>query len=452
MAKDSNFIANGKLSSVMLKLAIPAILGSIIAQVNFLIDSFFLGRYLDPELSTICLAATAIALPILLIYMSVINLFAIGGSILGARVYGTGDLKKANEVSMNALAFGLITVLAMTVFFAIFMDQILIGLGATTPELLKYAKDYADIINIYSFTMFLTMYFAMFNRAEGRATVVLITIFIQIVINVVLNYYFIVPLAMGTKGAALGTVISQGVQAIIYIIYTLMVNPVFKLKLKRITFNFTDLKEMTILGLPSTIAFGLTLVASVVLQVQANLFGGTELKAAVGIIIKIVIMFLMLTQAASSGVQPIFAYSYGAKAKKRFTDALKLYIKASIIVSVLVMLFLIINPDSLGRLFTINPEILSYTRIGTYALALMLLIMPLSFVYQVMFQSVDQGKAAINIVLIRQLYPFILAVAVLPTMIGEISPLVALQIGVMVGSIIVLIMYKTKLTKTIEKF
>ncbi len=452
MSKSDNFIATGKISNVMLKLAIPAILGSIIAQINFLIDSFFLGRFLDPNLSIICLAATAIALPILLIYMSVVNLFAIGGSILGARVFGTGDLKKANEVAMNSLTFGLITVLIMTVGFGLFLKPILIALGATTPELLKYSMDYATIINNYSFVILLTMYFAMFLRAEGRATIVLVTIFIQIVVNVILNYIFIVPMGLATTGAALGTVISQAVQVILYIIYSLREKLVFKLDYHRITFNFSQLKEITILGLPSTIAFLLTLVASIVLQVQANQFGETELKAAVGIIIKIVIMFLMLTQAASSGVQPIFAYSFGSKDKKRFELAKNLYIKASVIVSVVVMIFLIIFPNSLGNLFTVDPEILSYTKLGTYALAIMLSVMPVSFVFQVLFQAMDEGKKAINIVLLRQLYPFLLMVIILPLIIGEFSPLVALQIGVTIGSILVIIFYRKDLINKIQKF
>ncbi len=452
MSQNKNFIANGKVSTIMLKLAIPAILGSIIAQVNFLIDSFFLGRYLEPELSKICLAATAIALPILLIYMSIVNLYAIGGSILGARIYGAGDLKKANEVSMNSLTFGLITILIATIIFSILLEPIMVLLGATTPELLNYAMDYASIINTYSFVILITMYFAMFLRAEGRATIVLVSIFIQIAVNVVLNYIFIVPMGMATKGAALGTVISQIIQIIVYIGYALRVKLVFKLDVKRITFNLQELKEIAILGLPSTIAFLLTLFASVVLQIQANELGATELKAAVGIIIKIVIMFLMLTQAASSGVQPIFAYSFGAKDKTRFESAKKLYIKSSVIISILVTIVLLINPNSLGKLFTLDPVILSYTQIGTYALAIMVTLMPLSFVYQVLFQALNQGKTAIKIVLIRQLFPFIIMLLILPMFVNEIAPLIALQLGVVIGSLIIILFFKQKLTNTINQF
>ncbi len=446
-----DFISDGKLSKVMLTLAIPSILGSIIAQVNLLIDSFFLGRFLEPDLAVTCLAATAIALPLLLIYLSVINMFAIGGSIYGAQALGTGDENRAKQIAGNSFAFGLIIVLVLTVLFQLFMGPFVEFLGANTPELMHYTKRYTTIINLFSFTIFIMTYFVMFLRAEGRATIVLVGIAIQIAVNVVLNYIFIVPMGLDTAGAALGTVVSQMVQVVIFVIYAYKNNCIFKPNLKIVNFSKDDFKQIVNYGFPSTLAFLLTLVASVVLQVQANNLGDTELKAAVGIAIKIVVMFLMLTQAAASGVQPVFAYSFGAKKRDRFNEAFKLYIKSSVVVSVVVSLILIINPSIISSLFTTDEGMLELINLATRFLGAMILVMPISFVIQILFQSMGYGKTAVIIVLTRQLFPFIIIALLIPMFVGANGVLISLQISVIVGSIIIVSIFTKKLRDAINK-
>ncbi len=450
-ASKKDFIATGKLSKVMLTLAIPSILGSIIGQINLLIDSFFLGRFLDADLAVTCLAATAIALPLLLIYLSVINMFAIGGSIYGAQALGTGDERRAKQIASNAFVFGLIIVLALTVLFQIFMGPFVEFLGANTPELVHYTRRYTTIINLCSFTIFIMTYYVMFLRAEGRATIVLVTIAIQIAVNVVLNYIFIVPMGLDTAGAALGTVLSQFVQVIIFVIYVKKNNCIFKPNFKLVNFSKDDFKQIVNFGFPSTLAFLLTLFASVVLQVQANNLGDTELKAAVGIAIKIVVMFLMLTQAAASGVQPIFAYAFGAKQRERFSQAFKLYVKASLVVSIVVAALLIINPSIISNLFTKDTEMLELINFATRFLGIMIILMPMSFVIQILFQSMGRAKSAVTIVLTRQLFPFIIIALALPQFIGANAVLISLQISVLIGSVIILAFFTTKLRSAISE-
>lgn len=445
------FIDSGKLSKVMFALAIPSILGSVIAQINLLIDSFFLGRFLDNELAITCLAATAIALPLLLIYISVVNMFAIGGSIYGAQILGTGDEKRAKQIGSNAFVFGLIIVLFLTVFFQLFMDHIVIFLGANTPELIYYTKRYTTVLNMCSFTIYIVTYYVMFLRAEGRATIVLITIAIQIAVNVVLNYIFIVPMQMDTAGAALGTVTSQFVQVIAFLIYVKRNECIFHPKFSLVNFAKEDFKKIISLGFPSTLAFLLTLFASVVLQVQANHLGSTELKAAVGIAIKIVVMFLMLTQAAASGVQPIFAYAFGAKNRLRFQEAFKLYVRSSLLVSIFVGIILVLNPNLISVLFTKNESMLVLINLATKYLGIMIFLMPMSFVIQILFQSIGQGKQAVIIVLTRQLFPFIIVSILLPQIFGSKSILISLQISVLIGSLIIISLFTNKLRKEIKK-
>ncbi len=453
MSKDlkKDFIASGKLPKVMLTLAIPSILGSIIGQVNLLIDSFFLGRFLDPELAVICLAATAIALPLLLIYLSIINMFAIGGSIYGAQALGTGDETRAKQIGSNAFAFGLIIVLIFTVVFQIFMGPFVEFLGANTPELVHYTRRYTTIINLCAFTIFIMTYYVMFLRAEGRATIVLATIALQIAVNIALNYIFIVPMGLDTAGAALGTVVSQFVQVIAFVIYVKKNDCIFNPSLKLVNFSKEDFKQIVNFGFPSTLAFMLTLFASVVLQVQADNLGDTELKAAVGIAIKIVVMFLMLTQAAASGVQPIFAYAFGAKQRKRFGDAFKLYVKASLVVSIVISAILLLNPSIISGLFTKDASMLELINYATRFLGIMILLMPMSFVIQILFQSMGEGKRAVQIVLTRQFIPFIIVALILPKFIGADAVLISLQISVLIGSVIILSFYTNKLRKAIHK-
>lgn len=450
MNNSENFIANGNLSSVLKKLVVPSILGSIIAQINIMIDSFFLGKFLEGSFATQALAATAIALPIVLFIMAIGNLFSVGGSIYAAQKAGAGEREKAKQICFNSGAVGTIFLVILSVIALIFLKPLLVGLGANNDQIYDLTYRYSSLLIVTSPVILWSMMYAMFLRAEGEANLVMKSISVQILFNFILNYVFIVLFNLDTTGAALGTIISQFIQLIYYTVKAHKKNTFYRFGYWKVKFNGQLIKNILVLGLPATIAFLMTLFVSVVLQIQASAYNDPQLLAAVGIVVKLVVMAIMLIQAAGSGVQPVFAYSYGAKDKNRFIEAKKIYNRNAMKISVIVSLILLIFPNIVSTVFTNDNDLEQMINVGVRATGLMILAMPLSFSIQILFQSMGEGRTAIRIVLIRQLLVFLPLCLIFPILFGSKGILASLQISVLLGSILTIILYSNKLQHMIN--
>ncbi|MFV0288072.1 MAG: MATE family efflux transporter [Mycoplasmatales bacterium] len=432
-------------------LVIPALLGSVVAQINFILDTFFLSR-VTYENVDILLAAVAAAFPLSLIIMAFANLFGIGGSIYGAKVLGQGDKVKARSVFSGTLVWGLIANVGLIIVLLIILQPLLSMLGATDPDTLKYAVDYAMPMIVGSFTVILTLIFVMFSRSEGKAMLVLITIVMQTLFNIILNYLFIIPMHMGTFGASLATVISQGSQFLVIGIFLFSKKSEFQFYARfKEKFNTKDLKEVLSLGVPATLGMVLLIVTSIILQIQAAAYNDISLVGAIGVLIKFFTMFTMLIQAAASGIQPVFAYAYGANNKQRFMVVYRAYFRVSLIVSGIVGILLIMFPQVFSIFLALTSTTAQYVNVGTIGLGIMLVFMAASFLLQVLYQSIGEAKKSMVIVLIRQLFVFLILTIIFNKLFGAIGIIISQQIAISLGAILTLIIYYPPLKATIQQ-
>lgn len=452
--KVKNLIEKAPISKTIAVLVIPALLGSIVAQINFILDSFFLSRvtYAGPHGTTILLAAVAAAFPISLLITAFANLFGIGGSLFGAKALGENNKKKARSIFSGTVIAGLVLDIILIIILLLFINPLLTTLGAKDPTTLMYARQYAAVAIIGSPTIILTFIFVMFSRSEGKATLVLISIILQTVLNIVLNYIFIMPLEMGAFGASLATVISQFAQFLITGYWLFSKKSEFQFTIRfREYFAKTDLWQVIKLGFPATLTIGLLTVSSAILQFQAGMYSNPELVAAIGVLIKFFTVFTMLIQAAASGIQSVFAFSYGSKNKDRFISVTTAYLKVSTITSVIVGVVLLIFPNIFANFLALTGNAAEYVKIGTYGIGIMLLFMSSSFLIQVLFQSLDRAESSMMIVLIRQLLVFLVLTIVFNRAFGINGLLVSQQIGIALGSILTILIYYKPLKNTINQ-
>lgn len=450
---DTNYIiAQAPVSKTIALLVIPALLGSIVGQINFILDTFFLSRVTYGSIE-IFLAAVAAAFPLSLVLLAVANLFAIGGSIYGARALGAKNSIKARSIFSGTVYWGLVFNIVLIVFLLLSLNSTLTLLGAKDAQTLKYATDYALPMVVGSFTVILTFIFTMFIRSEGKAMLVLLAIAFQTVLNIILNYIFIIPLEMGPFGASLATVLSQGSQFLIMGVYLFSKRSEFQFyKNFKKSFSFKyDLVEVFKLGFPATLGIGLIVISSFILQYQVGRYEDVYLIAAIGVLIKFFTMFTMLTQAAASGIQPVFAYSYGAKNINRFKEVSKSYFKVSLFIGIIVGVFLIIRPAVFSNFLALDGDIAKYTNIGTIGIGVMLIFMPTSFLLQVLYQSINEPNTSMIIVLIRQIVVFLILTIIMNVLFGKTGILLAQQVSITIGSVLTIAIYYKKYTTLVHK-
>lgn len=446
MNKGKYLIEKAPINKTIMLLVIPAILGSLVAQFNFIIDTFFLSR-LDTG-SIEATAATGVVFPIVLLIMAFANMFAIGGSIYGAQIFGTGDEHKTRSVFSGVVRLAVISNIILIIILAIFLVPILNLIGASS-ETLNLSYNYAIVVILGSPTTVLSFLFVMFTRSEGNANIGLISIVIQTLINVVLNFVFIFIFGWSTFGAAFATVISQGVQTLIcgYSLFIGQSN--FKYIKGTIDFTKEDRKKVVELGFPATVVMLYMTLTSALMSFEASKYESDVLIAVIGVLVKFFTMINMLIQAAVSGIQPVFSYCFGSGNKQRFLETKKAFTKYLIIACAGLGLLLILVPTITFKILPVEGGE-EYMAFGTMFVGIMMLFLPMSYMYQILFQSVSQGKRALQIVTIRQFIVFLVINPILLFSFGIQGILISQQTSVIVGSIIVIIIYKKRLNDALN--
>lgn len=446
---DNYLISKERMSKTIALLVIPAILGSAVAQLNMIVDSFFLSRIADDAVAVASVAATGIAFPIILIIMSFANLFAIGGSIYGAQTLGENNKDKARDIFSGTMRYALIFNIILIVILLIFLNPLLYMLGATDASI-GLSHQYAFWAIVGSPSIILTFVVVMFARSEGKAMLVFSAILIQTIANFILNYILIFPLDMGTAGASIATVISQALQFIIVGKYLFTKKSQYQYKVGKINYGISDLKTVFTLGFPATIGFIYITATSLMLTVETSFYANDNLNAALGVLVKFFTMFTMIVQAAVSGIQPVFSFAFGAKDKERFDDARNTFRRYLLIASTIIGIILIIFPAIFTYIFTLPAEANEFVTTGTRILGIMILTMPLSFLIQTLFQSINNAKVSLVIVSVRQFICFIIINPLLVFAFGIQGLIISYQIAITVGAVITIIQYRKKLENAVE--
>lgn len=447
--EDNYLISKERISKTIALLVIPAILGSAVAQLNMIVDSFFLSRIADDAVAVASVAATGIAFPIILIIMSFANLFAIGGSIYGAQTLGENNKDKARDIFSGTMRYALIFNFILIILLLIFLNPLLYMLGATDASI-GLSHQYAFWAIVGSPSIILTFIVVMFARSEGKAMLVFSAILIQTIANFILNYILIFPFDMGTAGASIATVISQTLQFIIVGKYLFTAKSQYQYKVGKINYSINDLKTVFTLGFPATIGFIYITVTSLMLTVETSFYANDNLNAALGVLVKFFTMFTMIVQAAVSGIQPVFSFAFGAKDKERFDDARNTFRRYLLIASSIIGIILIIFPAIFTYIFTLPAEANVFVTTGTRILGIMILTMPLSFLIQTLFQSINNAKISLVIVSVRQFVCFIIINPLLVFVFGIDGLIISYQIAITVGAVITIIQYRKKLENAVE--
>ena len=142
--KDSiSSFAQGSVSKAVLKNALPAIVAMIMVLIYNLADTFFIGQTHNDYM----VAAVSLATPVFLIFMALGTLFGMGGTSVISRALGEERQEYAKKVcSFCMWACVAVGIVCMLIFW-IFMDQILVWLGASA-DTVEYTRTYLNIVSV----------------------------------------------------------------------------------------------------------------------------------------------------------------------------------------------------------------------------------------------------------------------------------------------------------------
>jgi len=410
-----NPLGEEKVSKLLLKFSVPAIVGMMVNALYNVVDRIYIGNSVD--LGSNGIAGITIGFPITIIFMSLGMLFGVGGATLFSMKLG----EKKNEEAENVLGNSLVSLIAagtvVMILSQIYLEPLLKFFGAS-ETVLPYSMEYMRIILYGAVFQIIGMGMNNFIRADGNPKIAMITMFFGAGTNIVLDPIFIYVFKMGMSGAALATVISQFLSASWVILYFVGKKSRNKLKVKYMKLKSSVILKIVSLGLPGCLMQLANSVLNAALNKSLIVYGGDIAISGMGIINSIQTILIMPIIGLNQGVQPIISFNYGAKKYDRVKTAANLAIKVATIIVVIGFLIIRLFPRQMISMFNREPELIDF---GSYALKAWFLCMPVigfQIIASNFFQAIGKYKSAMFLTLTRQVILLIPAILIFPRFFG----------------------------------
>lgn len=265
MEKD---LTKGNPLGLILRFAIPMFIGNCFQQLYNMVDTVIVGRFVGDR----ALAAVGSVGTIFFLVVGAFNGMAIGFTILTSQRFGAGDADGTRRSVANGILLSACTALVMSLISLSLMRPLLAAMH-TPAEILGDAYAYISVIcGGLACTLFYNL-MASFLRAVGNSRVPLYFLIFSSCLNVVLDLTFILCFHMGTRGAALATVLSQGVSALLCIIYIYEKVPVLRPGASMFRPDPAFSREQLRSALPMALIYAITASGTIIMQSAVNLFG-----------------------------------------------------------------------------------------------------------------------------------------------------------------------------------
>ncbi|MBU5307229.1 MATE family efflux transporter [Clostridioides mangenotii] len=411
-SKGSN-LGEEKISRLLFKLATPAIIAQLVNVLYNIVDRIFIGRM---ENGGIAMAGVGVSFPIILIISAFSALVGMGGGPLAAIKMGEKDNDGAEKIISNSFSILIIVSVILMLVFQINKENLLWLFGASESTI-AYASDYLGIYLWGTLFVLVSMGMNPFINTQGFATTGMITVVIGAIINIILDPIFIFGLGMGVKGAALATIIAQGVSALWVLLFLFGKKSIIKIRTKYLRPNKTVVIGVLALGVSPFIMQATESLVLVSLNSRLQLYGGDLAVGAMTIMSSIMQIVMLPIVGLMQGAQPIMSYNYGAKNFDRVKSTFKLSILLCFSFAFIMWLTLMLFPEVYVSIFNNDKELLSMTSwsMRIYFAGIMTIGVQISC--QQTFLALGKSKISFLLAILRKIVLLVPLIFILPLLI-----------------------------------
>ena len=436
-----------KISKLLFRYAVPAIIAMTASSLYNMADSIFIGHGVGP----LAIAGLAVTFPLMNLAAAFGSLVGVGASTLAAIKLGQKDHEGATHVLGNVVLLNCVIGAVFMAAALAFLDPILMFFGAS-EETLPYARDYMEII--LAGNVFTHVYMGLNEvlRASGYPQKAMAATLMAVVVNCVLDALFIFGFGWGIRGAAIATILAQ----LISLAWQLwhFSRPTSFLHFKRGIFSLRRdiVAPMLAIGLSPFLMNICACFVVILINKSLKTHGGDLAIGAYGIVNRITFLFIMIVMGFNQGMQPIAGYNFGARQFDRLTRVLKYTLCCAVSVTTLGFLVCQLFPRQMIHLFTTHPDLV---RIGVEGLRVALLVFPVVGVQMVtssFFQSLGMAKKAIFLSLTRQLLFLIPCLLILPPIYGTMGVWASIPVADFVAAAVSVFMLRWQLRRLRSEF
>ncbi len=434
LSKSTERLGTAPLGRLLISLSLPGMASMVTMALYNIIDTFWVAR-----LGHEAIAALTIVLPYHILVIAIGVGSGVGINALASRRFGERDIEVTNHIAGQVFPitafFGLIFIVA-AVFFT---RQILNAAGATT-DIMEFATQYLVIISFGTPFLVFSISTNSLLRGSGDALRPMVFMITASVVNMILDPLMIFGIGpfpeMGIRGAALATVISQGLGAGLSFIYIIIVHrSAYTIRLHHLRPNWPILKNIYRVGLPAMV---INISESLVFAIYNRALSGygSLTLAAGGLALRIIDLVFMPIFGASGGLLPIIGYSVGARLWRRLWRAVMIASVSLALVMAMATAALEITAPLIVGLFTQDPQLLAVAVPAMRIVVSTLAVIGPAILFITTFQGLSKGKEALVLSLVRQFVFFVPILFVLPRFLGLTGVWLSLPVSDLLGFIV----------------
>ena len=353
MANFQTDLTQGSVSKNLIRFSLPFLLSNIIQALYSVADMLIVGWFRGDE----AISGVSLGSQVTMLVTNLVIGFTVGGTVLISQYFGAKKHKDVNEAIGTLFTMLIAASVLLTAVFVV-LAKPLLNLLRTPPESFDEAHSY--LIICLCGTIFIFGYNAVSSilRGLGDSKSPFWFVLIACVSNIGLDFLFVGALGRSADGAALATVIAQGISLVLSIVWLIKKGFSFDFKLKSFIPKGDKLLLIFKLGFPSSIQNTISSISFMLMTALANNYGGVDASTAIGVVGKFNSFAILPALAMSSSVSSMAGQNIGAgyydRAKKTMWIAIRIAFCISAAIFALVQIF----PGFIIRIFTDTPRVI----------------------------------------------------------------------------------------------
>ena len=411
MSESDRLLAALPVPKAFFRLAVPAVAAQLINILYNLVDKMFIGHI--PAVGKQALAGVGVTTPVILAISAFAALVSMGGAPKASIFLGKGQREQAEQVMGSCTWMLLLLSVVLTVLLLLFGRPVLLLFGAS-GDTISFAADYMKVYCLGTVFTQLTLGLNAFITAQGKTLVSMRNVAVGAAANIVLDAVLINGLGMGVKGAALATVIAQGLSACFVVGYLCTDKSILRLRRRSIRFDGKLLWPCVLLGTsPALMQLTENLVA-ISFNTALQTYGGDMAVASMSILSSVMQIVMLLLPGLVQGAQPLLSYNLGAKNIPRVKQTFRLLLICCVSGSFLIWLLCMLAPGAVASVFTNDAALIAYTVWSMRIYLAVMLIYGVQVACQYSFVALDQAPKAIFLTVWRKIILLIPLIFLLP--------------------------------------
>lgn len=408
--KEAN-LGEDRIGGLLFKLALPAILAQVINLLYNLVDRMYIGHI--AKVGSVALTGLGVTMPFIMCVSAFAALVSMGGAPRASIMMGRGNQEEAERILGNCTSMLVIVAVIVTVISQIWGTDILMLFGASESTL-PYAWAYMQIYSIGTIFVQLALGLNAFINAQGFAKTGMLTVVIGAACNIILDPIFIFGLHMGVRGAALATIISQGISCVWIVRFLLGRQTTLRIRKENLRIRPKTVGPCIALGVAPFIMQFTESVLNICFNTSLLKYGGDVAVGAMTILSSVMQMSMLPIQGLTQGAQPIIGFNYGAKKMDRVKKTFRLLLLSCVTFTAVIWLICMLLPQAFILIFTDQAELIAFTKWAMRIYMAVSLIFGVQISCQQTFIALGNAKTSVFLALLRKVLLLIPLIYILP--------------------------------------